>query len=212
MKKVFSISTLGLVFALTLTGCGMANNGNEVGQEGNNNNRDNLGLQDVNYTDRDELRRNNDNFDNVGVNNGKPDADNLNNVGVNNDRQNTNNVNNANNAGRDKNNENYSTNEEAAKKVESIKGVEDAYVLTTENNAYVAVDIGNNDQDKKLERKISDQVKAMNKEIEHVYVSTNPGFFKSVREYGEKAENGKPVEGLGEEMANTIKRVFPDRK
>jgi YhcN/YlaJ family sporulation lipoprotein len=111
--------------------------------------------------------------------------------------------------------ENYSLADKEANKVASLNEVESAYVLTTNQNAYVAVKLEDNTNDnvsKDLEKKISDQVKSVNGNINNVYISTNPDFTDSMRDYADKAENGKPIEGLGEEMADMLRRVFPDRE
>jgi YhcN/YlaJ family sporulation lipoprotein len=114
--------------------------------------------------------------------------------------------------------ENYSLADQEANKVADLKEVKSAYVLTTDQNAYVAVVLEdqNNGNDgnvsKELKKKISDQVKSQNGSINNVYVSTNPDFVDRLRGYADKARNGKPIEGLGEEIADTVKRVFPTRE
>ncbi|MGD6848161.1 YhcN/YlaJ family sporulation lipoprotein [Rossellomorea aquimaris] len=110
--------------------------------------------------------------------------------------------------------ENYSLAEKAANKVASLNEVKSAYVLTTDQNAYVAAvleDKMNGKVSKDLEKKISDQVKSQNGNIDNVYISTNPDFTDRMRDYANKAENGKPIEGMGEEMADMLKRIFPNR-
>ncbi|MCC5800652.1 YhcN/YlaJ family sporulation lipoprotein [Rossellomorea vietnamensis] len=110
--------------------------------------------------------------------------------------------------------ENYSLADREAGKVAELKEVRSAYVLTTDQNAYVAAvleDDKNGNVSKKLEKKISDQVKKENGSINNVYVSTNPDFVDRMRGYADKARNGKPIEGFGEEIADMVKRVFPNR-
>ncbi|MBN8193079.1 YhcN/YlaJ family sporulation lipoprotein [Bacillus sp. NTK074B] len=110
--------------------------------------------------------------------------------------------------------ENYSLADKEAGKVAELKEVKNAYVLTTDQNAYVAAvleDKRNGNVSKELEKKISDQVKNANGSINNVYVSTNPDFIDRMRDYADKAENGKPIEGFGEEIADMVKRVFPNK-
>ncbi|MCA1062901.1 YhcN/YlaJ family sporulation lipoprotein [Rossellomorea sp. AcN35-11] len=111
--------------------------------------------------------------------------------------------------------EDYSLAEKEANKVASLKEVRRAYVLTTNQNAYVAAVLEegmNGNVSNALEKKISDQVKSQNRNINNVYISTNPDFTDRMRDYANKAENGKPVEGIGEEFAEMLQRVFPDRE
>ncbi|MCR8847245.1 YhcN/YlaJ family sporulation lipoprotein [Rossellomorea sp. SC111] len=110
--------------------------------------------------------------------------------------------------------ENYSLADREADKVAELKEVKSAYVLTTDQNAYVAAvleDQKNGNVSKELEKKISDKVKKENGSINNVYVSTNPDFVDRMRGYADKARNGKPIEGFGEEIADMVKRVFPNR-
>ncbi|WP_082892723.1 YhcN/YlaJ family sporulation lipoprotein [Rossellomorea aquimaris] len=111
--------------------------------------------------------------------------------------------------------ENYSISDKAANKVATLNQVESAYVLTTKRNAYVAAvleDRYNGEINNELEKKIADSVRSVDPGIQNVYVSTNPDFIDSMRDYANKADQGKPIKGLGEEMADMLKRVFPNRK
>lgn len=110
--------------------------------------------------------------------------------------------------------EDYSLAKKEADKVASLDEVKSAYVMTTDQNAYVAVVLEGNTNEKvskDLEKKISDQVKSQNGNINNVYISTNPDFTDRMRNYADKAENGKPIEGLGEEIGEMLRRVFPNR-
>lgn len=156
----------------------------------------------------------------------------------------------------------YDVSDKAADKItDQVKGIDSAYVVTTENNAYVAADFkdsktddngangtngmdgttGNNgtdgmngttgtngmddttgskekngmnaDNDDQLtddiKQQISDVVKSIDGDIDNVYVSTNPEFLDSVKNYADQAKNGDPVKGLFNQMGNMIERVFP---
>lgn len=106
----------------------------------------------------------------------------------------------------------YSLAKREAKAVADLNEVKSAYVMTTNQHAYVAANLEdrmNGKVTKSLEKKISDQVKRQNGSIRKVYVSTNPDFVDRMRDYADKAENGKPIAGFGEEMAEMVKRIFP---
>ncbi|MCA1053935.1 YhcN/YlaJ family sporulation lipoprotein [Rossellomorea aquimaris] len=155
----------------------------------------------------------NDNMNEQGMNT-KYDNGALERVGYNRDR--TDNYMNMNDTGtRDSVRENYSLSEEAANNVADLKEVSKAYVLTTPRNAYVAAVMENGkngDISQQLEDKIAKQVRKADAGLDNVYVSTNPDFIERMRGYADKAENGKPLKGLGEELSTTIKRVFPDQE
>lgn len=149
----------------------------------------------------------------------------------------------------------YDVSEKAADKItDQVKGIDSAYVVTTDNNAYVAADFntdndtnnnatnnkgtngtagnngttgtaegmngtnGNNDADNNneisddIKQQISDIVKSIDGDIDNVYVSTNPDFLDSVKNYADQAQNGEPIEGLFDQMGNMIERVFPQNK
>jgi spore cortex protein len=111
--------------------------------------------------------------------------------------------------------ENYSISEEAAERVTDLDEVSNSFVLTTERNAYVAAVLVNDENgqvSKELKDKIAKQVKRVDAGIQNVYVSTNPDFLDRMRGYADKAENGEPVEGFGEELTDVLQRVFPDRE
>ncbi|WP_404451628.1 YhcN/YlaJ family sporulation lipoprotein [Virgibacillus necropolis] len=63
-----------------------------------------------------------------------------------------------------------------------------------------------------VKQKISDIVKSVDKDVDNVYVSTNPDFGDLVTKYADQAENGEPIEGLFDQMGNMIERVFPQDK
>jgi spore cortex protein len=113
------------------------------------------------------------------------------------------------------NNNEYDIAEKAADKVTNMKEVDRAYVLTTENNAFVAADLKGNNTDKmtdELEKRIADTVRSTDQNIENVNVSTNPEFIDSMRNYGDRVREGDPIEGLADELGNMIQRVFPDAR
>ncbi|WP_163537179.1 YhcN/YlaJ family sporulation lipoprotein [Gracilibacillus sp. YIM 98692] len=119
-----------------------------------------------------------------------------------------------------RNGNNYEVADEAAERIEQeIPEVDNVYVLTTDNNAYVAAgwDKDNNrtnnndDLNDNVEDKITRTVKSVNDNIDNVYITTNPDFFDLADRYANDADNGEPVEGFFNRMGNMIERIFPDR-
>ncbi|MFP3511501.1 YhcN/YlaJ family sporulation lipoprotein [Peribacillus sp. SIMBA_075] len=103
--------------------------------------------------------------------------------------------------------------DEIANRLEDMEGVDGASVIITDNNAYVAVNLTNDKNlTNDLENKIVDQVKKHDKDIDDVYVSANPDFVKSMKEYVNDIQNGKPIGGLSDEFGDMVRRVFPDAK
>lgn len=115
--------------------------------------------------------------------------------------------------------------DEAADKVKELDEVDAATVIVTDRNAYVAV-VMNNDDDttaddnagdntddeisKDLEDKIADKVREADNNIENVYVSLNPDFVERMNDYGNRINEGEPIEGFFEEFGEAVRNVFPD--
>ncbi|EDL63886.1 YhcN [Bacillus sp. SG-1] len=177
-----------------LTGCGMANGGN--GADDNN-----LQTQNVGYNNNGENDLNgneNDIGDNGLFGDNENDGDN----GLFND---------------DGNNgqQRMEVADQAANKVKGLKEVQEANVIVTDNNAFVAVMLKDNAEGevtKQIEKKISNAVKEADQDIENVYVSSNPDFVDRMRNYGNDIQDGDPVEGLFEEFSEMTRRVFPNAR
>jgi spore cortex protein len=158
---------------------------------------------------------NDDNNDNANGNGNGMETENIdnNNVSENDNGMIDDNNDNNNNANGDNR---YDVAEKAANKVSDLPEVADANVLVTDNDAYVAAQLKNNNNEGKitrdLERKISKQVKSTDQNIDNVYVSTNPDFVDRVNDYVNKVQQGKPVQGFGDEFAEVIRRVFPNQR
>jgi spore cortex protein len=165
-----------------LAGCGMANSGN--------------GADDNNLQTR-----------NVGYNNNGNDGNNMNNGNNGNGMLDDGNANNG--------QQTMESAEEAANKVNELKEVRDANVIVTENNAFVAVVMegkAKGEVTKDIEQKVAKAVKDTDKDINNVYVSSNPDFVKRMKDYGNDLQNGKPVRGLFEEFSEMTRRVFPNAR
>ncbi|KZE40270.1 hypothetical protein AV656_03130 [Bhargavaea cecembensis] len=102
---------------------------------------------------------------------------------------------------------------EAADRVTAVDGVEGATVLMSGRNAYVAVNLTEGtDETDELKNKIRDEVKAAKPDVDKVYVSADPDFTKHFEDYGNRIEQGEPVEGFFDEFRDMVKRTFPDTK
>lgn len=129
---------------------------------------------------------------------------------------------------RNNSNENrYEIAEEAAEKItEQVAEIESAYVLTTDNNAYVAAELDTSHRNKntnnrnrfddevsdEVKEKIADIVRSVDRDIENVYVSTNPDFFDLTNGYIDDVNRGEPVEGFFDQFSNMIERLFPQNR
>ncbi|MBU8788473.1 MULTISPECIES: YhcN/YlaJ family sporulation lipoprotein [Bacillus] len=187
-KKISAIAAFLLPLML-VTGCGMANQG--------------------------ENGRNNDNFRNVTYRDNRDANDRtpMDNVADRNNVRDVNDVNNVNDDNRDGNNMRVA--DDLADRITDMKEVKNATVIVTDNNAYVAVVLTGNKQSKvseSLKNKISDKVKAKDKSIDNVYVSANPDFVDRMTDYGRRIQKGEPIKGLFDEFGQMTRRVFPEQK
>ncbi len=182
---------MSLLSAFVLIGC-QAGDDEEtrMGQKGND-------YEDSGYNT--QYDANEDGYNNVDYDNGPYNG--------NRDGQDFDNVNND-------GDQRYDIARKAAKNISSkVDEVDRSYVLTTDNNAYVAVvKEGNNTKEinDNLKSKIADVVKNTDPDIDNVYVSANPDFFKMTGDYADDVRNGDPVEGFFQEFGQMIDRLFPD--
>ncbi len=103
----------------------------------------------------------------------------------------------------------------AADKIAGLPEVDSATVFVTDNNAYVAAKLNpsaRNKLTKDVEHQIKLAVKSTDKNIDNVYVSVNPDFYKQMNDYNRDIRNGKPISGLFNQISDSIRRAFPDRK
>ena len=198
---------------LLLAGCG-TDNANDTAMR----NQDNT-LRNVNYNPN-----NNNGYPNQNNNYGYPNGnDNVTNrVDRNNNLTNiTDRNNNGNNmANRNNNGENNKQNrmtvaDKAAEKIVSMREVDQANVIVTDNNAYVAAKLANhngNRLEKDIENKISDVVKSTDQNIDNVYVSVNPDFYERTTSYANDIRNGRPIAGFFDEFNTLVRRIFPTQR
>lgn len=196
---------IGLVTAVTLIGC-----------QQNTDNNDNM----------EEGRINNDQtIDRTGYN---EEMDRENRYGYWNQDINENRNNNVND---NANNDQYNVADKAADRItDQIEEIDSAYVLTTDNNAYVAAVLdndqvniqnnnnrnnnnNNNDNGEELtdevKSEIKDIVQSVDRDIENVYVTTNPDFVDLTNNYIQDLDEGRPVRGLFDQIGNAVERLFP---
>ena len=187
---------------LLLAGCG-TDNANDTAMR----NEDNT-LRNVNYNPN-----NNNGFPNQNNNYGYPNGnDNVTNrVDRNN---NVTNMTDRNNNG-DNNQNRLAVADKAAEKIVSMREVDQANVIVTDNNAYVAAKLANhngNRLEKDVENKISDVVKSTDQNIDNVYVSVNPDFYERTTSYANDIRNGRPIAGFFDEFNTLVRRIFPTER
>jgi spore cortex protein len=188
---------------LLLAACG-TDNANDTAMR----NQDNT-LRNVNYNPN----NNNNGYPNPNNNYGYPNGnDNIaNRVDRNN---NVTNMTDRNNNG-DNNQNRLAVADKAAEKIVSMREVDQANVIVTDNNAYVAAKLANsngNQLEKDVENKISDVVKSTDSDIDHVYVSVNPDFYERTTSYANDIRNGRPVAGFFDEFNTLVRRIFPTER
>ena len=98
-----------------------------------------------------------------------------------------------------------------ADKLVSMREIDRANVIVTDNNAYIGARLTNGrNLTRNLERKISNEVKDVDRDIDNVYVSVNPDFYNRMTNYSNDIRNGRPIEGFFDEFTQTVRRVFPN--
>ena len=187
---------------LLLAGCG-TDNANDTAMR----NQDNT-LRNVNYNPN-----NNNGYPNSNNNYGYPNGnDNVMNRA---DRNNNGtNMTDRNNNG-DNNQNRMAVADKAAEKIVSMREVDQANVIVTDNNAYVAAKLANhngNRLEKDVENKISDVVKSTDQNIDNVYVSVNPDFYERTTSYANDIRNGRPIAGFFDEFNTLVRRIFPTQR
>ncbi|KGX87355.1 YhcN/YlaJ family sporulation lipoprotein [Pontibacillus litoralis] len=190
--KILGVTALS---AFMLFGCNTDNNNKE--EAGMNNSYEN---QNNDYSPED------DGFNNVNYDrpNGGLDGQDYNEENIGNE-----------DTYRDNNRNEYTVARKIADQVsDKVEDVDRAYVLKTENNAYVAVtlDNGENRLNDPLKKEVAKVVKKTDNDVDNVYVSANEKFFDMTNDYAQDVRNGKPVEGFFEEFGQMINRIFPEAK
>jgi YhcN/YlaJ family sporulation lipoprotein len=105
--------------------------------------------------------------------------------------------------------------DEAADRIAKLDEVDNANVIVTNRNAYVAVVLkneANGEVTDPLKEKISDQVRATDRDIRNVYVSSDPDFVNRMEGYGNRINEDATRNGLFEDFTETVRRVFPNAR
>ncbi|RED56608.1 YhcN/YlaJ family sporulation lipoprotein [Cohnella lupini] len=113
-------------------------------------------------------------------------------------------------------NSHLQANGEVADKIAAIPGIDSAFVMMTDHNAYVAVKEENASKPgasaaltNAQKDKIADQVKSMSPSVENVYVSANADFLSRMEGYAKEVKAGHPIQGFLAEFNALVERVFP---
>ncbi len=201
MLKYKIVASVAL--ALLVTGC----NANDNASDNHNNRGENVGLNAPPTTETPNSPLNVNK-----VNYGRNNDFNTDNARNNNGMQ-TNNVRNVGNRTFDDNA--FELSDDMANRVARLKEVRSANVLLTGNTVYVAA-VLNDDEggrvSRKVENKIADTVRSVDKSVDRVYVSTNPDFVDRINRYSNDVANGRPVNGFGQEFGELVNRVFPNAR
>ncbi|RWR09653.1 YhcN/YlaJ family sporulation lipoprotein [Siminovitchia fortis] len=195
MKFIKPFIYAGLI-SVVLAGCGTANNNDRFTSDDNRP----LGVRYNPDDNRDGVNNMNDG---IGVNDNRNDG-----FGTNTDNRNNDNTVND-------DNQNIDLADDVAEKVTDLKEVDDASVLVTNRNAYVAVklsDQGDREMTKDVQKKIARKVRDTNHDFDNVYISENPDFYDRMRGYGNDIRNGRPISGFFDEFTDTVQRVFPNAR
>lgn len=88
-------------------------------------------------------------------------------------------------------------------------GAGDASAGSPETNGPTANSPTTADATDQMKAQIVAKVKAMNPNIDNVYVSANPDFAQRMNVYAQDVKNGKPVAGFIKEFYTAVERIFP---
>ncbi|MGD6857899.1 YhcN/YlaJ family sporulation lipoprotein [Bacillus infantis] len=191
MKKLRWL-LIGAAASVLITGCASSNQGSQDGKDGQSGTLSMRNVTDSDATDDannllDDEQNNNKQYNNGLEDNGQNDSD-----------QN-----------------NLRNSEDAQQKVEAMKEVDKAVVITAGSKAYAAVKLANGenaDVNDEMKKKVSDKVQAADQNINEVFVSSNPDFMERMRGYRDDIQNGKPVRGLFDQFSETVQRIFPESR
>jgi spore cortex protein len=103
--------------------------------------------------------------------------------------------------------------DDVAERISKMDEVENAYVLVTDESAFVGAVLKENvTENDDLKSKIADEVRKDNSNFNNVYVSFNPDVAARLTEYADQIRAGEPIEGFIEEFTTGINRMFPESK
>ncbi|MCK6208064.1 YhcN/YlaJ family sporulation lipoprotein [Bacillus infantis] len=196
MKKLRWL-LIGAAASVLITGCASSNQGSQDRNDGQSGTLSMRNVTDSDATDDANNLLDDEQNNNKQYNNGLEDN------GQNGNEQN----------GSDQND--LRNSEDAQQKVEAMKEVDKAVVITAGSKAYAAVKLANEenaDVNDEMKKKVSDQVQAADQNINEVFVSSNPDFMERMRGYRDDIQNGNPVRGLFDQFSETVQRIFPESR
>ncbi|WP_160721081.1 YhcN/YlaJ family sporulation lipoprotein [Bacillus sp. USDA818B3_A] len=101
----------------------------------------------------------------------------------------------------------------AEKYVKDLSEINDANIIVTDNNAFIAVKMeASYSLTSKLKNKITRAAKSADSNIDNVYISEDAEFFNQMNRFSRVISNGKTSSGFIDEFSDTIRRVFPDAR
>lgn len=118
-------------------------------------------------------------------------------------------------------------NERVAERLADMPGIESAYVMVTDTNAYVAVveaakgsrgaranNAGNGktggDVADDLKARVEARVRSLVPGVQNVYVTANPDFYGRMQNWAEDVRQGRALQGFVEEFNALVARIFPE--
>lgn|SRR5690625_116275 len=140
----------------------------------------------------------------------------------------------------DKDENEYNVSKEAADRItDEVEEINNAYVITTRNNAYVAATLKERNKDDnrtnvtddrkddanvkqndrhdddltdEVKEQVADIVQSVDDNIDNVYVTTSPDFINLSQQYADDLDAGKPVRGFFDQIGDAIERIFPQER
>ncbi|KIL47065.1 YhcN/YlaJ family sporulation lipoprotein [Jeotgalibacillus campisalis] len=104
--------------------------------------------------------------------------------------------------------------EDAAAKISTVEGVEDAWVFVTNQDAFVAIELLNSEGEEvpqEIKNEVISEIEASDlKDIENIYISSSPEMRDTFAAYVKRIKDGDSVEKLADEFRGDVERMIPD--
>ncbi|MFZ5353219.1 MAG: YhcN/YlaJ family sporulation lipoprotein [Bacillota bacterium] len=100
-------------------------------------------------------------------------------------------------------------NERLSRACEAVRGVDDANVVVTGNTAYCGIETDNvrNADITRIRDEVTRRIKAVNPNIQTVYVSNDTNFIDRLRRIGDGIRNGRPADGFTTELDDMVRNL-----
>lgn len=102
-----------------------------------------------------------------------------------------------------------------AQAAEKVEGVKSATVVITGSTAMVGLETKSGVEAKKTEdikTKVADEIKRADTSIKTVSITTDPNLITRLKKVAKGIENGKPISGFTDELAEITRRITPKTK